>query len=132
LAVDHAPYGVKPLAILSDPYLSGTESNKTLIKDEYNSTAPYCTSSDSMGWAPNSKDNRDDILFSQYFRSPSPSPAPSPDDTSSGTTLVDIPSRQICGSPELSSATAASVIYKESATQEEEPCYVNIVPWIWL
>lgn len=135
LAVNHAAYSIKPSAILSDPYLSGTESDKTLIEDEYNLTAPRCASPDSTGWAPVPDDDGDEILFSQYLRSPSPSPASSPEDASSESsaiTSVKCPPRQTCGSPRLSSATAASVVREESATREGETCHVRTVPRIRL
>jgi len=135
LGVGHAACRVKPSAMHSDPYLSGTESDKTLIEDKYNSPAPRCASPDCPGWPPAPEDDGDDMLFSQYLRSPSPSPAPSPDDTaseSSGTTLFDFPPRQTCGSPGLSSMTAASVVRKQSATREGEPCHVHTIPRIRL
>ena len=129
LAVDHTAYGAKHSPMLSDPYFSGTESDETLMKYAYNITTPRCASPDSTGWAP-ALEGDGDILFSQYCRSPSPSPAPSPDDTSSessGTTLVDFQSRQPCGSPGLSSATAASVVH-----DDEVPDHVRTLPRIRL
>jgi len=109
-------------------------SDVTLLKQVDNSAASCFASPDSTRVTPAS--NGDEILFSQYLRSPSQSPVPSTEGTlseSSEATLVTLQQNQSCENLKLSLATSANVVHEELTTPHKgRPSHVRAMPRIRL
>lgn len=127
---DNITYSALPSPLLSnrDSYEDG--SNRVLLKRANDLPSPRFMSPGSTSVTSASYD--DEILFSQYLRSPSHSPVPSTDcasSESSEATLVALPQHQSCEKP--TSATSVSAVHEGPTTRHEgEPSHVRSMPRI--
>lgn len=125
-------YSAPPTPQLSnkDSYEDG--NNGCLLKHADDLPSPRFVSPDSTCGTPVSYD--DEILFSQYLRSPSPSPIPSTDcavSESNDATLVALPQRPSCG--KLSGLSSVNAVHEGPTTGlEETPSRVRSKPRIRL